>query len=99
MNKVLTLQTMKADADIKTNSIFSSFSAALCIWTTFMPMSTASIAVCQRFYSKEISMKWILELQQLLLPEEEPDDGGSTISIAFVCKKESTISLLFCMDR
>ncbi|MGE4600835.1 class III lanthipeptide [Bifidobacterium catenulatum] len=44
-------------------------------------------------------MKWILELQQLLLPEEEPDDGGSTISIAFVCKKESTISLLFCMDR
>ncbi|PIB81426.1 hypothetical protein CE168_07225 [Bifidobacterium sp. N5G01] len=48
---------------------------------------------------KKISMKWILELQQLLLPEEEPDDGGSTISIAFVCKKESTISLLFCMDR
>lgn len=46
MNKVLTLQTMKADADIKTNSIFSSFSAALCIWTTFMSMSTASIAVC-----------------------------------------------------
>lgn len=46
MNKVLTLQTMKADMDIKTNSIFSALSAALCIWTTFMPMSTASIAVC-----------------------------------------------------
>jgi hypothetical protein len=48
---------------------------------------------------KEIGMKWILELQQLLLPEEDPDDGSSTISIAFVCKKESTISLLLCTGK
>lgn len=44
-------------------------------------------------------MKWILELQQLLLPEDEPDNGCSTISIAFVCKKESTVSLLLCVGK
>lgn len=48
---------------------------------------------------KETSMKWILELQQLLLPEDEPDNGCSTISIAFVCKKESTVSLLLCVGK
>ncbi|MDK6400308.1 class III lanthipeptide [Actinotignum sp. GS-2025b] len=46
MRDVLELQALKVEGTTKPASIFSTISAFGCIWTTLMPMSSASIAVC-----------------------------------------------------
>lgn len=44
-------------------------------------------------------MNIVLNLQAMS-SENEPDDvGASTISIAFVCKDKSTISLFLCLQK
>lgn len=46
MRKVLNLQVLEATSDVSPNSIFSAVSLFGCTWTTILPMSSASVAVC-----------------------------------------------------
>lgn len=46
MKKVLNLQSLRVEEETKVDSIFSLLSVAGCVWTTLMPMSSASVLLC-----------------------------------------------------